>query len=276
MDHRIFDDLTRSIATKSDRRRVLRLGLAAVAAVAGLARLDPASAARRGYTGQVTICKPDGAGGYRRVSVPAGTVAGHLATGSLPDNGCCANLDCTGGDTCSTAVCNPHTGACQHTPVADGTECTYPGPPDLCYPPATCQSGICTRGMRAICPSYAGGCIQSLGCNPATGQCDTGPSPDGTRCFRDEGCVQGTCANGICLDPPVRDCGGDACRLCGYDSCLDACICVAVACSGDPDCQNSSCDPEIGCVYQPIREGEPCGGGSGTCVDGVCTAVVPT
>lgn len=275
MDGRTFDDLVRSFATRSNRRRFLQRG--AVAAAAGaLLSAAPASAARRGKPPAVSICKPDGAGGYTRASVSPSLLLMHLAAGAVRDSGCCAHSECGAEDDCSSGVCDPVSGACGAVWVADGTECTPDGQINLCRVPYTCQAGVCSEGDGGICAEVAGGCTRLIGCNPSTGLCDYGPAPDGTSCNRESGCVPGSCSAGVCLDPPVKTCPGDACRPCGYDACQDACTCVSIGCgSPEPQCLRAHCDPEIGCVNTPINEGQPCGTGEGTiCYQGVCTAVV--
>jgi len=273
MDGKAFDDLARSLASRTNRRRLVRAAVLGIAGAGGT-RILPSEASRRGYSGTVSICNPTGSGSYTQMSVAAGVLSGYLAAGAVIDNGCCADGDCAG-DGCSTGVCDPLTGSCQTTPIANGTPCTPDGPINLCREPATCQDGACTPGSGKICAQLHGGCEQLIGCNPSTGQCDYGPRADGSRCNRESGCVQGFCASGVCTDPPAKICLGDACRTCGYDACNDACICFHSACVGDPDCQHSSCDPQFGCVYESINEGETCSGVTGGhCAEGQCVAVI--
>jgi hypothetical protein len=275
MDGRTFDDLVRSFASRSSRRRLLRRGIAAAAAAGGLAKLDPAAAARRGYSGTTSICVPDGGGGYARKSVPTALVPGHLAAGAVLDKGCCGGSDCGSGDACSALVCAVDTGACESVSLADGTECTPNGPINLCRTPYTCQSGVCSEGNGIVCPGIIGGCFHSIGCNPATGECETAQDEDGSACFR-TGCANGFCQAGVCMDPPVKECPGDACNVCGYDACNDVCSCFGVGCDGDPDCQSAHCDPAIGCVFESINEGGDCTSNpGGTCVDGQCLVGIP-
>jgi hypothetical protein len=239
---------------------------------AGGARILPTEAARRGYSGTVSICNPTGNGDYAQMTVAAALLSGYLAAGAVVSNGCCAHGDCAG-DACSTGVCDHLTGICQTAPVANDTPCTPNGPVNLCQGQTTCQEGICTPGIVTLCAHVIGGCEQLIGCNPSTGLCEYEPVSDGSRCNRDTGCVQGFCASGVCLDPPAKICTGDACRMCSYDACNDSCICLHVGCAGDPDCQHSFCDPQIGCVFESINEGETCSGvNGGSCFDGQCVA----
>ncbi len=271
MDEKAFDDLTRSLASRTNRRRLVRAAVLGLAGAGG-ARILPTEAARRGYSSTVSICNPTGTGGYTRMSVAAALLPSYLEAGAVLDNGCCADGDCAG-DECSTGVCDPFTGSCQTTPVTNDTACTPDGPIDLCRSEYTCQNGICTPGTGTICVTLYGGCLELIGCNSATGQCDYENAPDGTRCNRGDGCAQGTCASGVCQDPLPRACPSDACRTCRYDPCGDHCFCTYTGCVGDPDCQSGTCDPQIGCVFESINEGGSCSAVSGgLCHDGQCVA----
>jgi hypothetical protein len=269
LDDKSFDDLARSFASRTNRRRFVRAAVLGIGAAG--ARILPTDAARRGYSGTVFVCNPTGNGGYTRVAVAAGALPGYLAAGAVIANGCCGDDECAG-DGCSAGVCDALTGSCQTVPVENGIPCTPDGPVNFCREPATCQEGICTPGLHKLCASVAGGCDRLIGCNPATGQCDYGPVVDGTRCNRESGCVQGFCVSGVCMDPPAKVCPSDACRVCGYDACNDACTCYSSVCA-DSECQNGFCDPQIGCVYESVNEGESCSAVSGGhCVDGQCVA----
>lgn len=274
LDGKRFDDLARFFATRTDRRRFLRRGVLAAAAAGGLMQASRADAARRGKPPTTTICNPDGAGGYTRITIDNILLPAYLAAGALRDNGCCAGIDCgESGDACEQAVCNPATGACESLWLADDTECTPAGPLNLCRTPYTCQSGVCSEGTGVTC-AHMTGCIQSIGCNPATGLCETAPREDGTSCFRESGCVNGVCIGGVCLDPPPIQCFSDACRICSYSACTGGCVCINVGCERT-DCHSGSCDPAVGCVFTNINEGLPCdlGGDTGICEAGACVLV---
>ncbi len=271
LDDKAFDDRTRSLASRTNRRWLVRAAVLGLAG-AGSARILPTEAARRGYSGMVSICNPTGNGGYTQMSVAAALAPGYLAAGAVMNSGCCADGDCSG-DSCSTGVCDPLTGSCQTTPVANGTSCTPDGPANLCREPATCQGGICTPGIDRLCTDVYGACTRLIGCNPSTGQCDYGPAADGTRCNRGSGCAQGTCASGVCMDPPAKSCGGDACQICGYDACNDSCTCYFIYCAGSNECRHNYCNPSSGCVSENINEGGACSGiAGGHCASGECVA----
>jgi len=96
------------------------------------------------------------------------------------------------------------------------------------------------------------------------------------------------------------DCGGPICEPCSIDEgCkvdadCDTAICAQGLCSDNfcelsnpcpfvtAPCLSMSCDPEFGCVLEPVPDGDPCGSASpdepdlpdeptGLCVDGLCT-----
>ncbi len=277
MDGRKFDDLARSLAQRTSRRRFLAKGTALATIAGGLIQASPAEAARRGKPPTTAICTPDGAGGYTRIVVQNVVLSAHLAAGAVLDNGCCSENDCLAGSGCMEGVCDVQTGACSVVPIADDTPCTSNGPIDLCRSPSTCQAGVCSEGMALLCPEIAGGCQMNLGCNPTTGLCETGPVPNGSSCLRGPGCANGTCLDGVCQDPTPRICPSDACRICGYDACQDICSCFNVGCGTDyPECQTAACDPELGCVYRNINEDGPCTreGQPGICIEGVCRFIV--
>lgn len=270
MDGRKFDDFVRAFASPTNRRRFLRRGIIAVAVAGGLNRVAPTEAARRGYSGKVSLCQPDGGGGYLRVSVKNVLVPTYLAAGYLPDLGCCADADCgnSGGDSCSPMSCDPPTGACQVTPLVDGTTCTPDGPIDLCYSPYVCHSGSCSEGIPTICPAPTGPCIDFAGCDSSTGNCVEILVPDGVSCERQPGCALGICSSGVCQDPPALPCLSDLCHLCAYDDCLAQCNCAPVLClPNNPECQIAACNPQSGCEITNL-DGIACSGG--TCSGGVC------
>jgi len=103
------------------------------------------------------------------------------------------------------------------------------------------------------------------------------------------------CDNGI-QEPWESDidCGGPICvacdlgQACKVDSDCDSAICADGLCSDNPceqanacpliaaPCLQSLCDPELGCVLEPVPNGNPCSDTGpmdpppGTCFDGIC------
>src|SRR5262249_17753378 len=103
---------------------------------------------------------------------------------------------------CCDTACN--TGPCHACSVAagasaDGTCTPLTGPAcddgDPCTQADTCQAGVCTGSNAVHCPSPSE-CQVGL-CNPADGQCQAVPQPDGTPCANGTGvCLSGGCSAG--------------------------------------------------------------------------------
>jgi hypothetical protein len=113
------------------------------------------------------------------------------------------DVDCSTTNPCEVGTCDSATGECIVSPVADGTTCP---PADQCMLSAECQAGSCQPDETVTCPPPPA-CHSSDGCNPATGECDVSPLPDGTDC------PDGTCQSGICVPTPdagVPDASPDA------------------------------------------------------------------
>ena len=193
------------------------------------------------------------------------TGCGNTAKPDTPAFACNDNLPCTLGDVCvggtcrgtarvcddtsvcTTDSCNPSTGACVFTPVAnspivscnDGSNCTSAD---------RCVAGICT-GDGTICPDDGNQCTTSMcgtsGCSANT------PLPAGTLCNAD---------NDLCTD---RDsCVGTTCTAGTRRNCDDNNPCTA-----------DSCNPLNGvCVNAPANEGGTCSDGNACTSGDVCTA----
>jgi len=121
--------------------------------------------------------------------------------------GSCAGAprDCSGlSDGCNAGVCDPGTGSCVATPLADGTGCSDG---DLCTTGDVCSAGAC-GGATTDCSGLTDMCNVGS-CDPATGGCRATPIVDGTAC--DDGdptttgdvCTAGTCRGASCPDSDV-------------------------------------------------------------------------
>ncbi len=106
-----------------------------------------------------------------------------------------APLNCDDGNPCTTDTCDPTLG-CQHTfntaPCDDGNPCTTGD---------VCSNGVCA-GTPVAC---SGGdiCSGLNACDPATGQCATGPP---LNCDDNDACTTDTCdPTSGCLHSPVPD-----------------------------------------------------------------------
>jgi hypothetical protein len=157
-------------------------------------------------------------------------------------------LRCSDGNPCTSDSCNPASGACVSTPVADGTLC-----PDgnKCDGSETCVAGACTgAGAPLAChddnPCTSDTCVATIGCvypNVTNGT----PCPDADACDGAETCVAGVCTNSAPL-----------------------------VCRDDNVCTRDSCNPSVGCIYTAVTDGTDCPDtnlcdGTETCTQGVCS-----
>ncbi len=218
-------------------------------------------------------------------------------------NGTCSGAplpcdDATG--TCRVAVCDAAVGGCTvaladvGAPCEDGRACTVTQ--------ACSDSGDC-EGTPVSCPSD-GVCRVGV-CLEPTGDCTTGPAPngsacdDGLPCQLEDRCLLGQCQPGVrpacspsapcrlvACSPSTGSCSesvaangvacsdGDSCTE--SDACVSAaCVGVAVTCDDGAACTLDLCDPEDGCVNADL-DGEPCDDGDActidtTCREGACT-----
>ena len=197
MDGRQFDALTRAFAGNSSRRKFLLRG-AALAGVGGsLASFDSASAARRGQNGISAICRPDGAGGYYRDTVPTITLQAALNAGAIV-SACCAHAECGTSTECVSATCDFGAGACSVSNL-NGNACTRPG----------CVNGICLGGSCSNpVPHLCGDGV----CNTCTyDSCSHTCDCDIKVCYTDDyQCMDAYCstAAGGCVSEPVNEGGG--------------------------------------------------------------------
>jgi hypothetical protein len=204
---------------------------------------------------------------------------------------------------CTRLVCNPASGACEPTPVADGTPCDDE---NRCTRDDECDDGTC-RGTPAV--FCAGDQCNTAGlCIPLTGECADIPKPgadcdDGNPCTEHDVCSgTGTCGGTPKTCPPPDQChGAGSCNatsgVCEYpekpdgSTCSDGNACtVGDACTdgvctpGSPDpcddgdaCTTDACDAVTGCSHTPIPGCQPCDGPSDCndgdpCTDDLCTA----
>lgn len=169
-------------------------------------------------------------------------------------SGVCADglfIQCEYAGPCKNSHCDPVEG-CVAPIIEDGSPCTLG-----CFGTATCQAGECApnEDTAVLCPQPEGECMDSLQCDPATGECTVEiVLPEGTGCDKDE----------------------DVCTL---DACDAAGECVA---SGDIEaCANQQqnnpcftwlCNKKNGCQQVAFLEGNSCDDGNGCtssdkCVD---------
>jgi 6-phosphogluconolactonase (cycloisomerase 2 family) len=177
-------------------------------------------------------------------------------------NDVCANRvcdgearDCSGADdVCNNGVCDDTADACVPQPKADGAGCDDA---NACTQLDACVSGACTGTNPVVCTPLQE-CEEGGVCDPATGQCSTSVSADGTSCDDGNACTQvDLCQSGVCVGT------------------------APVACSPGDQCHDSAaCDPATGICLSAAPNGTPCDDGdactqSDTCQDGACTGANP-
>jgi hypothetical protein len=140
--------------------------------------------------------------------------------------GACAGapLDCSGLDgACVIGVCGA--GKCTAAARSDDTLCEDG---NLCTLGDHCVAGVCTKGIGAVGCSSQGPCKQSA-CNPATGQCQETPKPDGSACTDGNACTVDKCFQGACQSVSAVCGSSDGCCPAGCDGNDPDCTCTDVA-----------------------------------------------
>jgi len=202
-------------------------------------------------------------------------------------SGVCCESACTG--TCMTCDLPGDPGRCRVAP--DGTTCPDS---DACNGTEVCLLGECVAGQPLDC-NDDNSCTTEV-CDPATG-CHSQPAPDGTPCTDLDLCNgDDTCRNGVCVSGPAPDCddrnpctqddcdaftgcvhtsfpdgmacGGGACgeAFCSAGQCLSG---GETVCEDDNPCTWDRCDPQLGCVNEPMPDHSACGP-CGECLASVC------
>ena len=148
------------------------------------------------------------------------------------------------GDACQDNVCEPSTGECALSPLADGTACDDAS---VCTQADACLAGSCVGGAAIACDD-------GLFCNGAE-SCDAAL-----------GCQPG-------LVPEIDD--GVACTVDSCDEEQDLVVNApdASQCDDDNVCTEEVCDASEGCVSSPTdapcSDEDPCTGDD-QCVEGAC------
>ncbi len=147
---------------------------------------------------------------------------------------------CVPSDQCLTSVCDPVSGMCSESPVADGTSCNDE---NACTLSDSCQSGTCVGRNSVVCtPSDQ--CHEAGTCDPSTGLCSHPEAPDGTICADGNSCTYNdACSEGACMGAPpmcgnfILECGEDCddggSGLVGCDECDDNCMTIPPAVCGN-------------------------------------------
>lgn len=291
VDDHPFDDLVRSIAATTSRRRLLGgLGAALLSAVGFSAVGSAATPRRPGQPCQVDAncvagarCRTD-ARGRRTCVCDTGTKA--CGNACIPASSCCKDAECRALNTpCAKGVCAA--GTCQTRPRKNGTACPDGvccdggcvacckgiGRCTRCTKAVTCpgqdtpcRTRICVGGFCGIAQKSAGAAIanQTLGdckkqvCNGAGAVVSVNdntdlPADDGNRCTA-EVCANGTPGHSPRLaGTPCDQNGGTVCD--GRGRCV-ACL-IAADCPGqDTECQHRVCDSGA-CGFAHTASGTP-------------------
>jgi hypothetical protein len=198
---------------------------------------------------------------------------------------------CTALDQCHTAgTCDPKSGICTNPNASDGITCETG---NRCTADTCDGQGACVQGPDVVTPTCPAPtqCQVSVGCNPATGECDhvvnrnsgfscgAGPScVDGTQHAQDACDGSGACVPGADTGCGLFVCGTTSCRTtCGTDiDCVGAAHCDDGVCLGDrangavcdeaSDCQSGFCNSVSAfCCSQNCAAGADCTGAGFTC-----------
>jgi len=199
-------------------------------------------------------------------------------------------VDCkvAGLDSCIASTCEPVTGACVTSMLADGADCD-----DLnaCTDADKCYAGTC-KGAPKFCDDgnicTDDSCDVNIGCSYKynTVTCD-----DGSICSLND-----KCANGFCTGDPNPECvcaaDADCVPFDDGNKCNGKLVCKAFKCVVDPtsviacdkskdtDCLVTYCVPETGkCVQSAFDDGKPCSDKSActlvdACKGGVCVGAI--
>jgi MYXO-CTERM domain-containing protein len=189
------------------------------------------------------------------------------------------DLNCSDGDPCTSDSCHPVNG-CVNTPLPDGTSCDDN---NVCNGVDVCQGGVCVPGTGLECDDD-NPCTDDQ-CVPGTG-CVYNPYPLGTTCNDGNVCtINDSCVGGVCVGQ-TADC--DDHNLCTEDSCDAVAGCVhdqlpdgtgcgggmcgqavcsqgvcqpvdGTSCEDHDPCTADWCDPQQGCVHDPLPDGYECG-----------------
>jgi hypothetical protein len=165
---------------------------------------------------------------------------------SVPDAGgpCVGPADCVAlSDGCNLGACV--NGACVRQPANEFGACDDGL---FCTENEACTNGVCGGGTPRVCAS-GDACHIGL-CDEATKGCSIVAGNDGAGCDDGDPCTGvAVCAGGLCVQQSEKDC-----------TFLNGTCAVGV------------CDPKLGCVKQPQKDGAACDDGLFCTVKDVCKA----
>jgi len=218
MDEQRFDELTRTLASGTSRRRVV-MGLAG-GALGGLVALFGGRPAARADDDD-DDCKRFGKPCRKHSQCCSGVCLSEGGT-----CGCATSADCDDfSNACASFSCDPEFGQCFGFLAPDCVPCQRD---------RDCAEGVCLPDGRCGCTSNAD-CDDGNACTVDTctedafggGRfCAHTPIPGCIQCKRNRDCAGGTCCDGRCC-PAGSDCGvggsGDpvCCPVCRDNQCCD-------------------------------------------------------
>jgi len=213
----------------------------------------------------------------------------HAPQDALCDDG----LFCNGGETCN-AFLGCQTGTAP--PTDDGVACTI-GSCDEATDTVvqTPSDALCADG------NFCNGaelCDVALGCQAGAVQPDGIACDDGLFCLAASTCLAGTCQGGTPTDCssassactlglcdeladaciPVARPNGTSCNDGNFCTSIDACLSGLCTGGGLPDCDDAngctadSCNPAVGCLFNPVVDGTLCSDSDLCTSADVCTA----
>jgi hypothetical protein len=256
MDGSHFDNLARSFATSSTRRRFFA-GLVGVAA--GLVGRGGAGAANCRAAGQIcrehtnccsNRCGPTDSTGRRRCACPSGSVECNgkclnqtTAFQTDPANCGACGVSCPR-TRCQIATCTGGVCGTAPDPTAVGRSCN-----DKCSTGGICQAdGTCTGGTPKNCDDNNPCTIDT--CNPQTGQCVHTPKS----CNDNNPCTIDSCDPELGCIHVNKNCDDN--NPCTVDTCdvsSGQCVHTPKNCNDNNACTTDTCDVTTGqCVNTPL------------------------
>ncbi|MGB0591408.1 MAG: hypothetical protein ACPGU1_17170 [Myxococcota bacterium] len=190
---------------------------------------------------------------------------GQCVTTALADGSPCSDGDsCTGGDVCADALC-VGTPQCPCETVSD---CDAFEDGDLCNGVLSCTDGFCGVDLDTIvtCEDALPLDCVAVTCTPESGLCETSTVADGSPCESSDACIEGAqCNGGLCAGGQARDCNDS--NPCTIDLCAAGLGCEHQAADGQP------CDDGDACTSGDICDDKVCVGPNDVCVcgDGFCS-----
>ncbi len=232
------------------------------------------SASTGSSTGPPGTCSPLQAAEFDSLCANAGN--GFCGfDGQCTAQGTCRYKDA--GSACGQQACKDATTA--YAPDAcDGAGACAAATATVACSPGSCQNGLCLQQCNGD-----GDCDASAYCDSPTNFHCTPDQPAGNPCTRDEMCVSGHCADGVCCD---TTCTG-SCQACDLPGTTGTCSPVPDGMDPHGECSDSGagcdddgyCDGQSACrKYAKKSDGSCDIGGcsadadcqSGHCIDGIC------